>query len=205
MSGGAWLARHRRALAAVLAAAGVGFGLLAVRPPAPPTVRVLAAAHDLPGGTTLRGQDVRAVALPAAAVPDGALRSGARGRVLAGPMRRGEPLTDARLLGAGLLDGYGPDVVATPVRIADAGVARLLRPGDRVDVLATAASPFEDAAPAVVPPTRTLVSAVPVLAVPRQSLGDQGALIVLATGRQQAGVLAGAGSRLSVTITTGPD
>lgn len=197
------LAPHRRPLAAAFAAAAVGFGLLALRPAGPPTVRVLVAAHDLPGGAALRGQDVRTVALPAAAVPDGALRSGAPGRVLAGPVRRGEPLTDARLLGAGLLDGYGPGVVATPVRIADAGVARLLRPGDRVDVLATGEAPFEDAAAATVP--QTVVSSVPVIAVPRQSIGDQGTLVVLATSRQQARVLAGAGNRLSVTITAGRD
>ncbi|MGH3388636.1 MAG: RcpC/CpaB family pilus assembly protein, partial [Actinomadura sp.] len=143
------------------------------------------------------------VALPAAAVPDGALRSGAPGRVLAGPIRRGEPLTDARLLGAGLLDGYGPGMVATPVRIADAGVARLLRPGDRVDVLATGEAPFEDTAASAA--TQTVVSSVPVIAVPRQSFGDQGALILLATSRQQARVLAGAGNRLSVTIAAGHD
>jgi Flp pilus assembly protein CpaB len=238
------MARHRRLLAAVLAAATVGFGLLALRPAPPPTVRVLVAAHDLPGGATLRSRDIRTAAFPAAAVPDGALgsdtpRSGAAGRVLTGPMRRGEPFTDARLLGAGLLDGYGPGVVATPVRLADADAARLLHPGDRVDVLAVAepsvADPFEDsyeapsddpskdpskdpsedAAPAA-PATpavsttsgsrvRTIVSSVPVIAVPRQPFGSEGALVVLATSRQQASVLAGAGNRLSVTITAGPD
>lgn len=195
------VAGHRRLLAAASAAGAVGFGLLALRPTPPPTVRVLAAARDLPGGATLRSRDLRVVALPAAAVPEGALRSGAAGRELTGPMRRGEPLTDARLLGGSLLDGLAPGVVATPVRIADAGAARLLRPGDRVDVLSVAESPFEDAAPMTTGRARAIVSSVSVIAVPRQPAGDQGALVVLATGREQALALAGAGNRLSVTIT----
>jgi Flp pilus assembly protein CpaB len=203
------LARHRRPLAAVLAAAATGFGLLALRPPPPPSVQILAAARDLPGGTTLRTRDLRVVALPVRAVPDGAVRSGApwrglTGRVLAGPMRRGEPLTDAGLLGAGLLDGYGPDVVAAPVRVADPGAARLLHAGDRIDVLAVAGGgPLEDIAPAYGRRARTVVSSVPVIAVPREPPGDHGALVVLATSREQAMALAGAGAHLSVTVAAG--
>jgi Flp pilus assembly protein CpaB len=196
-------ARYRRVPAALLAAAAMGLALLALRPPAPPTVRLFAAARDLPGGTTLRARDLRLVALPVAAAPDGAVRSGAAGRVLAGPMRRGEPLTDARLFGAGLLSGYGPEVVATPVRVADAGAVRLLRPGDRVDVLAAAPAPMDDVAPVQAARARLVASAVPVIAVPRGSQGDQGALVVLATGREQSMALAGAATRLSVTIVAG--
>ena len=62
------------------------------------------------------------------------------------PMRRSEPLTDARLLGPGLLAGYGTGLVATPVRIADADAAKLLSPGDVIDVLAVPTG-FEHAAP----------------------------------------------------------
>jgi Flp pilus assembly protein CpaB len=107
-------------------------------------------------------------------------------------MRRGEPLTDSRLVTGGLLRGYGAGTVATPIRIADAGVARLLRPGDRIDVLAARNAPF----------ARAVVSSVPVLAVPRTP-SDQGALVVLATDRVQASALAGAGSPLSITISGG--
>jgi SAF domain len=130
------LKSHRRPIAAALAALSVAFGLAAVRPLDPAGVQVLTAAHDLPGGTALRKQDVRPVALPPAAVPGGALRNPVTGRVLAGPMRRGEVITDARLVGGGLLKRYGPGIVAAPVRVADAATIRLLRPGDHVDVLA---------------------------------------------------------------------
>jgi Flp pilus assembly protein CpaB len=201
----AWLARFRRPLAAAFAAAASGFALLTLRPPAAPTVPVLVAARDLPGGVTLHGGDLRSAALPAAAVPDGAVRSGATGRLLSGPLRRGEALTDVRLAGRDLLDGYGPGMVATPVRIADAGAVRLLHSGDRVDVLATADSPEGMVSPR---PARAVAQGVPVLAVPggaSGAVGDQGALIVLATSRDQSAALAGAGARLSVTINGNQD
>ncbi|MDL4815496.1 RcpC/CpaB family pilus assembly protein [Actinomadura opuntiae] len=198
-------ARLRRPLAALFAAAAAGLALTALRPGAAPSVRVLAAARDLPAGTALGTADLRALDLPPPAVPAGAVRSGAAGRVLAGPMRRGEPLTDARLVGNGLLRGYGPGTVAAPVRIADAGSARLLHSGDRVDVLAGPPSAGSD-----LPregdrwaEARVVVSGVPVVTVPRphDESGQEGALVVLATDRAQAQALAGAGTALSITIT----
>ncbi|URN09621.1 SAF domain-containing protein [Actinomadura madurae] len=84
-------ARLRRPLAALFAAAAAGLALTALRPGPPPSVRVLGAARDLPAGKALTASDLRPVALPPGAVPAGALRSGGAGRVLAGPMREGEP------------------------------------------------------------------------------------------------------------------
>jgi hypothetical protein len=156
-------------------------------------------------------------------------------------MRRGEPLTDVRLISSGLLDAYGPDTVATPVRIADAATARLLHHGDHVDVLSTNPLPTDalptDALTGATPPrstppsappgapspnisslpttslsygslrttpldrARLVVASVPVLAVPNQRTGEQGALVVLATNRPQAAALAGAGPNLALSIT----
>jgi pilus assembly protein CpaB len=187
------LSRHRRLLAALLAAAAAAFGLAAARPRAP-GVRVLVAARDLAGGTRLGPGDVTVRAFPAQVVPAGAIGHAA-GRTLSGPVRRGEPLTDARLRSGGLLDDHDPAAVATPVRLADAAVIRLLHIGDRVDVLAARAEgPL---------PARTIAAAVPVVAVPRPGPEtDEGALVVLRTGREQAAALARASvdSRLSVTI-----
>ncbi|MEV0667458.1 Flp pilus assembly protein CpaB [Actinomadura luteofluorescens] len=200
------LSRLRRPLAALFAAAAAGLALLALRPGPPPSVRVLAAARDLPAGTPLAPSDLRRLDLPPSAVPSGALRTGGAGRVLAGPMRRGEPLTDARVVGAGLLRGYGPGTVATPVRLADAGAARLVHPGDRVDVLTV-----PEADPANGPPStrprwdaaRVVVSEVPVIAIPPpdENGPQDGALIVLATDRPQALALAGTAAPLALTIT----
>jgi hypothetical protein len=176
---------YRRPLAALVAAAGTGCALLAVQTPGTP---ILVAARDLPAGAVLRPGDVRRATLPSSAVPAGALRT-RPDRPLSGPMRRGEPLTDARIAAVDLLEGYGGDTVAAPVRIADAAAVRLLRVGYRVDVLA------------VRPPAGALVAAsVPIVAIPRRSPG-QGALIVLATSRPQAAALAGAGPHLAVSMT----
>ncbi|MFD1150501.1 SAF domain-containing protein [Saccharothrix hoggarensis] len=116
----------RRILAALLALVAVG---LAVLPPSP-TVDVLVAARDLPPNVPLTAEDVRAVAMPPSLSPTGTVtRPDALGRTLVSAARAGEPLTDARL---GPSD---PDVSSVAVRLADAGVAGLLRPGSRVDVV----------------------------------------------------------------------
>ncbi|MGH8775053.1 MAG: Flp pilus assembly protein CpaB [Jiangellaceae bacterium] len=190
---------HRRLLAAGLAAGAVALVLQAAEPSPQHTVPVLAAARDLSGGAIVVDADMRTVDVPPDLVPSGAFGSAdaAVGRVLAGPVRSGEPLTDLRFVGPGLLAGWGDDLLATPVRIADPGVAGLVRPGDRIDLLAAPAS----GAGAVV----TVASRVPVLAVPAQT--DQGALaegallVVGATERQAASLAqAAVTSRLSVAL-----
>lgn len=161
---GARLRWHRRPIAVTFAAMSLLLALAALRPHGPagacgapaPTIPVLVAARDAPGGTVLTERDVRIAAMPRALAPAGALSPGAEiaGRRLAYPIRAGEPVTDVRLVGSGLLAGYvtgGVDVVATPVRVADAATVRLVRPGDLVDVLA--ASPGAGpAAPGPSPP-----------------------------------------------------
>jgi Flp pilus assembly protein CpaB len=194
--------RYRRLLAALCAAAAALLAVAAARPAAPAGIAVLAAGRDLPGGAVLAAGDLRTVPLPAAVVPAGALPAGTpvEGRQLAGPIRRGEPLTDVRLLGRALLRAGPPGWVAVPVRIADAGSVALLRAGDRVDVLATATGAAEtgDAAGAV----RRVAVAAPVLAVPTPGEGGEGALVVLAASPDGAAALASAAvtSRLSVTL-----
>ncbi|TAL26050.1 MAG: hypothetical protein EPN99_00740 [Frankiales bacterium] len=185
-------ARHRALLAAGLAAASVAAGLSAVAPAAPPTVAVLSAAHDLAAGAVLGPDDLVTAELPRELVPAGALVDAAAvvGRLVAGPVRRGEPLTDVRLLGAGLLPP-GPDV-AVPVRLAEPATGALVRAGDTVDVLSAA----EQGASVVA--TRLAVLSVP-------DLGDaagEGALVVVAASRSTAARLAAAAvtGRLSVVV-----
>ncbi|WP_338672235.1 hypothetical protein V1460_04345 [Streptomyces sp. SCSIO 30461] len=94
--------------------------------------------------------------------------------------------------------------VSAPVRIADAEAVRLLRPGDRVDVIAaTESTGFGPGAP---PGARAHVVATgaTVLRVPRPetAVPDGGALVVLSVSRPVASALAGAGatSRLAVVL-----
>ncbi|MER7211286.1 SAF domain-containing protein [Streptosporangium sp. NPDC000239] len=187
--------RRHRIVAALVAASAMACALVGLRPGSA-SVTVLTAARDLPGGA-LGASDLRAVAMRPETVPDGALKPGAPivGRVLTGPVRRGEPLTNVRLLGPGLLSARGPGTVATPVRVADPQTARLLSAGDVVNVLATPSS-WDGAAPA-----RTVAEGVTVLATPGGE-ADQGALVVLATSSVQAAELASAqvGGHLSITI-----
>lgn len=198
------LARLRRPLASLFAAAAAGLALLALRPGPPPSVRVLSAARDLPAGATLTAADLSHVDLPPPAVPSGVFRSSAVGRVLAGPMRKGEPLTDTRVLGEALLKGYAPGTVATPIRIADRAAAHLLHPGDHIDVLSTPPSDTTTPLQTKWGSARVVVSGVPVVAIPppAEDGGQEGALIVLATDRAQALALAAAAPQpLSLTIT----
>ena len=188
------LDRHRGLVAGGLAAASVAVALGVLAPTPPPTVEVVAAAHDLPAGAQVDADDVRAVELPLAAAPDRALRTveEVAGRVLAGPVRAGEPLTDVRLLGAGLVPPGGQ--VAVPVRVAEPALPLLVAAGDRVDVLATSLEGADAA--------RAVVTAVPVLAVPAAEDTADGALLVVAASPAAAARLAAAAvtSRLSVAV-----
>jgi len=203
-----WLGRHRRVLAAGLAAAAVLSATAAVSQESA-TAPTLVAARELSGGAPLAPADLRVALVDPAVVPAGALRSvdEAVGRVLAVPVRDGEVLTDVRLLGSGLLDGYGAQgLVGAPVRIADVGAARLLRVGDLIDVLA--AQPQRDGAVAA-RPARVVAAAVRVVAIPaadpdeRSGLGA-GALVVLAASARTAAALASAGASAPLSVTLLP-
>jgi pilus assembly protein CpaB len=175
---------RRRLLAAGLTAGAVAIGLGVIAPAPPPTTSVVVASADLPGGGALGSDDLTVRRLPPSAVPAGSAGTPRRwlGRVLAAPVRAGEPITDMRVVGPGLVAGYGPGAVAAPVRIADADAVALVRVGDRVDVLAP-------------DPTGELLSSVAVagasvVAVPRAddalAAGTPGALVVLAVTPEEA-------------------
>lgn len=114
-------------------------GVAAWRPdPASDPRDVVIAIRDFGPGVIVGTEDVALHRLPAATVPDGALAAldAAVGARLAGPVRRGEVLTDARVLGARQTTlTAGPDARNVPVRLADAAVLDVIRPGDVVDVL----------------------------------------------------------------------
>ena len=165
---------RRRPIAALLAGVAVVAGLHELRPPPPDVVAVLTAARDLPAGTTLDEHDLASVDYPVGTAPEGLARD-AVGRVLAGPVRAGEPLTDVRLVGASLAAAH-PGAVAVPVRLPDAGMAALLRIGDRIDLVA--ADPQGATA-------RVVASDLTVLALPpvddeATASGLPGRLVVLA-------------------------
>ena len=121
---------RRRLLAALLAAVAVAGGLHAAAAPPPPTVPVLTAARDLPAGAVVLGRPTwsRRTFAPGTA-PAGlspTTRSAAPWRP---PLRRGEPVTDVRLVGPALTAG-DPTSHRAPVRLPDAAMVDLLEVGD---------------------------------------------------------------------------
>lgn len=192
---------HRRLVAGGLAAGAVALTIHALEPSPEPGVPVVTAANDLPGSTLLQEDDLAVTHVPDDAVPDGAVSSlsDLAGQQISGPVRAGEIFTDVRLVGRSLLDGWGPDLAAVPVRIADPAAVRLARPGDVIDIIAADVSGAGGA--------HVLAAGVPVLAVPSGSdagMPADGALLVVAATPAQVRELAGASvtSRLSIALTS---
>ena len=176
----------RRLLAAGLVAGAAAAGLPVLAPTPAPRVPVLVAAHDLAAGARLSEADVvlarwapgtepaRVAQAPAAVV----------GRVAAGPVPRGAPVTDAELLGPGLLVGMEPGRLAVAVRLADPAAAALARRGDRVDLLTGTGS-------------GAVVTGVIVLAEPGPSGDDAGTFGSGSAGSAPSGAL------VIVAVTSG--
>lgn len=190
------LVRHRRLLRGLAIAVAVVIVVGILKPGEREGVSVLVAARDIPAGTTLTEADLQARTIPGDLLPDQPLRPGAAilGRTLTGPARRGEVLTDQRILTPSLM--LEPGTVAQPVRIADSASVSLLHAGDRVDVFAAVT---RDQKPLVQRLTRNvLVLAVP---VPAESGGEQGALVVLAVTNTVATTLARAALEANLSVT----
>ena len=194
----------RRGAAALLAAGAVFLALrpapVPVPPRAPATVPVAVASADLPAGTALSEADVAVVRLPAGTAPGGATPDVRPlvGRVLAGAVRTGEPITDVRLVGPGLTALLPGDLVAAPVRLADLAVAALVSSGDRVDVLAA----HPDGARAETVAGRALVLAAG-RAAPGQDDPAAG-LLVLAVDPATAARLAVVSTTATLTVSLPP-
>jgi Flp pilus assembly protein CpaB len=155
---------------------------------------VVVTVRDLDPGTALSATDVTLSRRPAAVVPDGALTGveAAVGATLAGPSRRGEVLTDARVLGSRLAQlSAGPDARTVPVRLAEAAVLDLIRPGDIVDVLGAPAAGGDS------PPRPVARDAVVVLISPA---GNE-RVVLLALPAAAANALAAASLVQSLTLT----
>jgi Flp pilus assembly protein CpaB len=180
-------------VALLLAVAAASF-VAAERPPVTHTTSAVVARHDLPAGATLAASDLTVAAFPDALVPDGALRSvkAAVGATLTAAVRRGEVLTDVRAQ-AGYADSLAPGEAAAPLRLADGGVAAVLRVGERVDVVASG----RNAA------SRTLVTSARVIAVPEASSSTDplsGTLVVLAVPADLAAAVVGASADASLSV-----
>lgn len=145
-----------------------------------------------------------AAGLAVAAAALAAVGARAPGRTDAGPADPGVAATAAgaqQRNAASRPARKAVDVVSAPVRIADAETVRLLRPGDRVDVIAAAESPpggSGGSGEAHLVASGVRVTDVP---PPHGPSSDEGALVVLSVPRTTATTLAGAGATSRLVVT----
>jgi pilus assembly protein CpaB len=141
--------------------------------PEEPRVDVLVAARDIPKGIRVSLEDVRVVSMEQSKVPRRAIAAGedisksVEGLVAVVPVAAGEVLTEDRIrrpsarLGLAFMVPEGMRAVTVAVDEVS-GVGWLLKPGDRVDVLATFDLPDDTVI------TRTVLQDVELLALGSQ-------------------------------------
>jgi Flp pilus assembly protein CpaB len=162
---------------------------------------IVVATRDLPSGVELTADDVRLENRTAATVPDGAQSDvdAVVGATLAGPARRGEVLTDVRVLGPRLAESVaGPDARIVPLPLADSAVLDLVRPGDVVDVLAAGSESDADARPQLVATNAVVVL---VSEKPKGAGNGSDRVVLVAVGAHTANEVAAAALLQTVTLT----
>nr|WP_306300026.1 SAF domain-containing protein [Arthrobacter sp. BF1] len=129
------------------------------------------------------------------------------GRQLSGPVRRGEVLTDASLLGNELLIGSLPGTQAVPLRVSDPATLTLLSQGQLVTVVLSRSEVMDGPVQ-----NEIMASAVPVLWTPKLAESNSTLLpaqnvegmVVVAASAQQALQLAGASTQGKVFLILVP-
>jgi Flp pilus assembly protein CpaB len=154
-----------------------------------PLTPVLVARRDLAVGARLTAEQVVVRERPAGLVPEGALSAPPQGLVVAEPVLAGEPVVAARL--SPFVLPPGARALAVPT-----GPGRLdLRPGDRVDVLAT----FD---PLIAPPGHEPTEVVARAAVVVDVRG-QGVTVAVTEAETPGVALALAQATITLALTPG--
>jgi Flp pilus assembly protein CpaB len=197
----------RTVLARRIAAGGLvvlaGIATLRSNPDAD-SAEVVVAVRDLRPGAALTLDDVQLERRLATTVPDGSQADlgAVLGSTLASPTRRGEVLTDVRLLGSRLAESTaGPGARIVPLHLADSALIDLVRVGDVVDVLA---APAGDAPAAGQAASRVVATdAVVVLVSAKQKVqaADGDRVVLVALPARVANTVAGSALGQTVTLT----
>ncbi|MGN0113243.1 MAG: SAF domain-containing protein, partial [Cellulosimicrobium funkei] len=174
--------RSRFVVAALCCGLAASVVVGALRPPPPPTAPAVVTARAVPPGTTLAAPDVRVDHVPASLLPAGApaRADDVVGRRATVALPEGTLLQDGLVAGGELAAGAPDGTVVAPVRL-DPGVAALLGPGDRVDLLAAgdpalAPAPTEPAETGSAPPDDPYLARAAVV-VPAPEPDDGGGLL----------------------------
>jgi Flp pilus assembly protein CpaB len=165
---------------------------------------VVVAARDLTPGAALTPDDVRIERRLATTVPDGsqANLSTVVGSTLASPTRRGEVLTDVRLLGSRLAESTaGPGARIVPLHLADSALIDLVRVGDVVDVLAASATDSRADTQAATKVVATDAVVVLVSAKSKVQDADSDRVVLVALPARVANMVAGSALGQAVTLT----
>lgn len=163
---------------------------------------VVVTTRDLSPGTELTNDDVRLETRTASTIPDGSRAEvdSVVGTTLAGPARRGEVITDVRLLGPRLAESTaGPDARIVALPLADAALVDLVRPGDVVDVVAAPTVADTDSSARLI-----ATDAVVVLVSAKDSgptTGGAGRVVLVALPAAAAKAVAGAALVQAITLT----
>jgi Flp pilus assembly protein CpaB len=165
---------------------------------------VVVAARDLRPGTALTPDDVRLEKRLATTVPDGSQADlgAVVGSTLASPTRRGEVLTDVRLLGTRLAESTaGPGARIVPLHLADSALIDLVRVGDVVDVLAAPANDSQADSQPVCKVVATDAVVVLVSAKQKVQAADSDRVVLVALPARVANTVAGSALGQTVTLT----
>lgn len=181
--------RRRQAIAVALTVLAAAAAARDLAGPADGTVDVVVAAKDVAAGAAIGEADVAVAAIPEEHVPDRAIAGTGDviGSRTAGPLARGEILTDTRFAGIALAEAFTgiDDAHIVAVTPRDSGLAPMLRTGDVVDVLA---------------PGPEAGSARPVANGARVVLSDDDGVVLLALPPGAAATVASAGLDLPLTL-----
>ncbi|MGA0986027.1 MAG: SAF domain-containing protein [Candidatus Nanopelagicales bacterium] len=155
------------------------------------TETVLIAAGDLSAGATLSEADYEVVYLPAKhKAPNAIDEEEIKNLSLASNIQKGEQLTRSRFLAIS-----NSDESLVPIRIFDSQIAKIIQPGQLVDVVASSERDLK---------AKLLAKSVRVVALYPESqafTNSQGILLLVATTSEDAVELAGSGNlKLSIVI-----
>jgi Flp pilus assembly protein CpaB len=183
---------------------GYAAELESLRPSTGDPAPVVVAATTLPRGSVLSPEALRLERIPSAYAPPGSIASveEAVGRTLVTDLAEGEIVTRTRV---GVAGGPVASLLPSGLRafVVTAGIpAGVLRPGDRVDVIATFGGPH--------PHSETVGSGLEVMAIVEdaggtfEAGGPAGPSLVLLVGPDTAERLAYASAFAQVTVTIAP-
>jgi Flp pilus assembly protein CpaB len=178
------------------AVAAVLTGISAAAPEGPTMISVVKARSQLPAGSVVSTADLLLDRVAASDVPDGVLTDPVAlvGKTLAAPVAENQMMTPLAATDARTSVPRGH--VIAPLRLADATLAGLLRPGDLIDVIA--ADPQAGQATVVAGGARVVT--IPQAPEEGAGSGPEGALVLIDVDAHTASVVAQAAAAATLSI-----